>query len=172
MKWPSERRPEVIGGDVLAELEGPFVLWVTDGTRSLVRQVVDRPVRCVRPGIDEPRRSGPPVAMLVDDLDRAEEHLGALFGVPAVAVAVRGSGAERRQVRFGSVLRPGQGESAEAFAARVRADAARVAAEETLGWWAVVKGAEVDEPAAGGWRRHWSRTAPRSASRGTRAIWG
>ncbi|MFW6599608.1 hypothetical protein ACQBAU_09030 [Propionibacteriaceae bacterium Y2011] len=172
---------EVVGADVLSEVDDPCVFWVVDGTPATVRAALPgRRVRFVTPTVgDRLRRRGPSVAILVDSVTLASEQLAQLLPVRVVPMWVGGAwtGGPVR-VRFGRPLAPAEGEDAATFGDRVADAGEALAAEEQHGWWQVVSGsvdlhdATVPSPPAGGWRQHWLRTDPHhGGDADRRAIW-
>ncbi|WP_139983434.1 lysophospholipid acyltransferase family protein [Nocardioides litoris] len=116
-------------------------------------------------------------------------YLAVEHGVPVIPVAHRGTfaampkgaswpGRGRRQltVRFGSPLRPAEGESVRAFAPRIRDAVATLLDEDATDWYAArlraSQGATPDPsgPDVAEWRRLWeTSTSPEVASRPSRA---
>ncbi len=170
---------EVVGDDLLAEVEGPCVFWVVDGTAESVRAGLRAAgwqgrVRVVAPTPGQvARRRGPSVALLVDDPQVAAAHLAQLMPVPVVPIWFGGAHADSGdlRVRIGAALQPAPGENHPAFIGRITDTATALAAEESLGWWQVVGGASTDSPQVrpGGWRQRWARTEPVADSP---RIWG
>lgn len=106
-------------------------------------------------------------------------YLCCLHGVPAIPVAVRGSyaamprgrawplpGRPTVAVRYGRPLHPREGESGQAFTARLERAVARLWAEHEVGWWTSLRAEAQDTlelprgPEAARWRRVWESTRP------------
>ncbi len=159
---------ELIGADLLDGLGDPVVFWAVDATPLAIRAALPgRLPRVVspKPG-DRPRRSGPSVALLVDDARVAGEYLAALLPVPVVPVLFRGAhrADESTLARIGHPVHPEAGEAGEDTVARVVAEIDRLHREDIDGWWTSLR--EPATPAgppapAGSWRQQWDRTAPR-----------
>jgi 1-acyl-sn-glycerol-3-phosphate acyltransferase len=122
-------------------------------------------------------------------------HLGAAWlavehGVPVVPVAHRGTFAAmprgqgwpspgRRPVtiRYGEPLVPAEGESARAFAPRIRAAVAELLDEETTTWWDARRRAARSEtpdpsgPKVAQWRRVWEASESPAPSDGRVRAW-
>ncbi len=113
----------------------------------------------------------------VDRFQLGAAYLATRHGVPVVPIAHRGTFAAmprgqswpspgRRQLtlRFGEPLRPGEHESARAFATRIRSGVAELLDEDQSTWWEAKRraaaGATPDPagPDVAPWRRVWQQT--------------
>lgn len=165
---------EVVGQDFLAEISGPCVFWVVDGTPDALRSGLRAAgwqgrVRVVAPSRGRTaQRRGPSVALLVDDPRIAGAHLEQLMPVPVVPIWFGGCHAEDDplRVRIAAALSPAPGEGHASLVARVIESATALAAEESLSWWQVLTGATPTAPQTrpGGWRQRWARTEPLAQS--------
>ncbi|HZC73880.1 MAG TPA: lysophospholipid acyltransferase family protein [Jatrophihabitans sp.] len=116
-------------------------------------------------------------------------YLAVQHQVPVVPIGLRGTfaamprgqnwpGRGRRQltIRYGAPLYPGPGESARAFAPRVRAAVGALLDEERSTWWEArrraASGSTPDPagPPVASWRRVWAQTAPVEVD-GRRRAW-
>jgi|GEM_PF-6472237 len=178
------RAVEVIGADLLAEVDNPSVFWVVDGTPAVVRNVLRtagwrRRLRVTTPVVGvRPERRGPAVALLVNDVTLATDHLAQLLPVPVVPLWIGGAFVEGPvRARIGRPLAMQAGENPARFTDRVADAADALAAEESLGWWRVLRDTapdavprldEAPPPLPEGWRQRWARTRPAVTSPG---IW-